>query len=219
KLTLEAPRALVTRLKDGAIGWTSIARPSQAAADSAEVKTAPWKVAIDEIELTRGDLRFADRTLDPPLAMQASALSVAAKNVSADGSTPARFRVRTRIGKTGELSADGEARWDHLHATVHLNARNLDIAALHDYFSGQLNAEFASAEASSRGTLTVAQPSAKAPLALKYAGDAQLTNVHLLNPGGEGDLLKWQVLAVDRIDVGTGSGPLRVETGAVTLSD
>src|SRR5262249_20826622 len=156
KLTLEAPRALVTRLKDGAIGWTSIARPSQAAADSAEVKTAPWKVAIDEIELTRGDLRFADRTLDRPLAMQASALSVAAKNVSADGSTPARFRVRTRIGKTGELSADGEARWDHLHATVHLNARNLDIAALHDYFSGQLNAEFASAEASSRGTLTVA---------------------------------------------------------------
>ena len=217
KVTLETPRALLTRLKDGSIGWAAIARPSKAPPDP--TPAAPWKVAIDTIELTRGDVQFADRSLDPPLALQASALTVAAKNVSADGSTPARFRMRTRIGKAGELSADGDARWDHLAANVRLDARNLDLAALRGYFAEQLNAEFASAELSSRGTLSVAQKAADVPLALKYTGDARLTNVHLLNPGGEDDLLQWQVLALDRLDAGIGSGPPRVEVGAITLSD
>ena len=102
---------------------------------------------------------------------------------------------------------------------MRLDARNLDIAALRPYLASHLNATLAKAELSGRGNVALAKASGDAPLKLAYTGSARLSNVHLLDGTGESDLLKWQVLDVDGIDVKAGEGIPFASLGKVTLSD
>lgn len=215
KIVVDAPRATVTRLADGTIGWASLPPPAQRGADAQA--SPPWRVHVAAIEIARGDVQFADRTVEPAVAVRVSALAATARDLTADGSQAAQFNVRARVGKVGSVAAGGTARWDRLAANVRVDARNLDIAALRPYFAPQLDAEFASAELSTRGTLTIATRGSATTFG--YGGDARLANVHLLNPGGEGDLLKWNLLTLDRVALRFGEEPPQIEVGAVTLSD
>jgi len=72
---------------------------------------------------------------------------------------------------------------------------------------------------SGRGTASLAKPPGALPLRLAYKGTARLSNVHVLDSDGEGDLLKWQVLDLEGVDVKAGEGPPFVAVGKVTLSD
>ena len=127
--------------------------------------------------------------------------------------------MRTRFGSGGTLSANGTARWDTLAATVRVDARNLDIATLRPYVADRLNATLAKAELSGRGTLALAKPAGQLPIRLGYNGTVRLANLHALDSNGENDLLKWQVLDLQEVDVKAGDGPPFVSVGKVTLSD
>ena len=64
-LSVEAARALVTRLDDGRIGWTHLARaPNTAVLDARDARarparepaTAPWAITLDALTLARSHL-------------------------------------------------------------------------------------------------------------------------------------------------------------------
>ena len=106
--------------------------------------------------MTRGDVVIEDAAIEPAVKLRASALAASVKNVVGDGSERAEFSMRTRFGSGGTLGASGNVRWDTLAATVRIDARNLDIAALRPYVASRLNATLAQAELSGRGTVTLA---------------------------------------------------------------
>ncbi|MGE5160028.1 MAG: DUF748 domain-containing protein [Betaproteobacteria bacterium] len=224
RLAIDAPRVAVRRLKDGSINWQQVAmaQPAEgeAAAPSASGASGPaWAFRMKEAEVTRGDVAIEDEAIEPTVKLRASALAATVKNVVGDGSERAEFAVRTRFGSGGTLGASGNVRWDTLAATVRLDARNLDIAALRPYVAGRLNATLAKAELSGRGTVALAKPPGESPLRLAYNGSARLSNLHALDGAGETDLLKWQVLDLEGVDVKAGEGPPFVSLGKVTLSD
>jgi hypothetical protein len=117
--------------------------------------------------------------------LRVSGLAATVKNIAGDGSQAAEFTARSRFGSGGTLSASGNARWDALAATVRIDARNLDIAALRPYVADRINATLARAELSGRGTVTVTQPAKEAALKLNYKGTARLSNLHMLDSSGE----------------------------------
>lgn len=217
QLTMDAPRAVVTRRADGTIGWAAVTAAGKARAGAA--MPAPWRIRVAATGLTRGEMQYIDRGVEPAVAVHITALAATAHNLDTEGSQPAQFDVRARVGKTGSVAAAGNARWNRRAATVRVEARNLDIAALRSYIAARPRAELVSAELSARGTLTVAPAPGGAAMTWDYSGDARLTNVHLLNPGGAGDLLKWKSLALDRIALRIGAAAPQIEVGAVTLSD
>jgi uncharacterized protein involved in outer membrane biogenesis len=222
KLTVDAPRVVVRRLRDGSINWQQVARvkPASGGASTATAPSAPsWMLRVKEAEVARGDVSFEDVATEPAVKLRASSLGATVRNIVGDGSERAEFSMRTRFGSGGMLSASGSARWDALAATVRVDARNLDVAALRPYVADRLNATLARAELSGRGTVTVAQPGKEAPLKLAYKGTARVSNLHALDGSGESDLLKWQVLDVQGVDVKAGEGPPFVALGKVTLSD
>jgi hypothetical protein len=223
KVVVDAPRVVVRRLRDGSINWEQVARAAPvtgAAPDAAPARAAPaWTVRLKAAEVARGDVIFEDGTVDPAVKLRASGFSAVVRNIVGDGSERAEFSVRTRFGSGGTLSASGNARWDALAATVRVDARNLDIAALRPYVASRLNATLARAELSGRGTVILAKPPHDAPLAAAYKGTARVSNLHALDGSGESDLLKWQVLDVEGVDVRAGDGPPFVSLGKVTLSD
>jgi uncharacterized protein involved in outer membrane biogenesis len=224
KLVIDAPRVVVRRLRDGSINWQQVvkAKPAEGeapASASAGAPTRQWAFRMKEAEVTRGDIAFEDAAIEPVVKLRASALAASVKNVVGDGSERAEFSLRTRFGSGGTLGVNGNIRWDALAATVRVDARNLDIAALRPYVAGRLNATLAKAEVSGRGTLALTQPAGATPTRLAYSGTARLSNVHVLDSIGESDLLKWQVLDLDGVDVRAGDGPPFVSVGKVTLSD
>jgi hypothetical protein len=224
KLAVDAPRVAVRRLKDGSINWQQLARAKPVEGDAAAPTTpgtpgAAWAFRLGEADVTRGDIAIEDASVEPMVKLRASALEASVKNVVGDGSERAEFSLRTRFGSGGTLGANGSIRWDALAATVRVDARNLDIAALRPYVASHLNATLAKAEVSGRGTVALAKPTSGLPLRLAYSGTVRLSNVHALDGDGESDLLKWQVLDLDGVDVKSGEGPPFVSVGKVTLSD
>ncbi|MGZ8981843.1 MAG: DUF748 domain-containing protein, partial [Burkholderiaceae bacterium] len=224
KLTVDAPRVVVRRLADGSINWQQVMQAKgpvneAPASTPPSAATTPWTFLLKEAEILRGDIVAEDLAIEPAVKLRASALAATVKNIAGDGSQAAEFVARTRFGSGGTLSASGNARWDALAATVRIDARNLDIGALRSYVADGLNATLARAELSGRGTATVAQPSKDAALKFNYKGTARLSNLHLLDGKGESDLLKWQVLDLEGIDVRAGEGAPFVELGKVALSD
>ncbi|HET9025659.1 MAG TPA: DUF748 domain-containing protein [Burkholderiaceae bacterium] len=224
KLAIDAPRVLVRRLRDGSINWQQLMKANPAQREAAvpappAAAAAPWTVRMKEAEVAGGDVVIEDMAIEPAVKLRASALAASVKNVVGDGSERAEFSMRTRFGSGGTLSANGNVRWDALAATVRLDARNLDVAALRPYVAGLLNATLAKAELSGRGTVALAKPPGASPVRLTYNGTARLSNLHALDSNGENDLLKWQVLDLNGVDVKAGEGPPLVSIGKVTLSD
>jgi uncharacterized protein involved in outer membrane biogenesis len=224
KLALDAPRIVVKRLSDGELNWMRVTRakgaPTPASEPSDSPTTAPpWKFRLKQAEIARGDAQFEDLATEPAVKLRASAITGTFSNVVGDGSEQAEFELRTRFGSGGTLAARGDARWDALAVNARLDARNLDIAALRPYFAARLNAVLAKAELTSRSSVGLRQPNRQAPVSLAFRGDARIGNLHALDAIGENDLLKWQLLDIDRIAVKTGTGPPTVELGKVTLSD
>jgi uncharacterized protein involved in outer membrane biogenesis len=221
RLAVDRPRGLVRRLADGTINWLQVVKPPATAGAEGAGSPAPgpWRLLLKEAQVSGGDLRFEDLAVEPAVRMHASAISATARNVVGDGSRPAEIAVRTRFGSGGTLAADGTAGWNPIAAKIKVDARNLDVAALRPYVAGRLNTVVARIEASVRGAATVAQATREQPLKLAFAGDARLSNLHLLDASGDNDLLKWQSLEATAVDLRLGDGPPRVDVGRVALSD
>lgn len=227
-LSVEAARALVTRLEDGRISWTRLARTSNAAVLDArdararparEPAAAPWAITLDALTLARSQLRFDDAGVSPAASVQLTGLAGTVRNVAADGSRRAEIALRSRVGRDGQLAVNGHARWDRLLADLRLDARALDLGAVRGYVAQQLNAVLVSGELSTRAALTLLQP-ADGPLRIRYDGGARLTNLHALDGGAGGeDLLRWQSLGVDRMVIALGEGPPQVDVGVVALEE
>lgn len=229
-LTLEAPRVRVDRLADGRIGWMLVTQgsddsrkpgaPVRRASAPAAPSAAPFKVTLDGLNLARGQLRFNDTGVEPALRLQFAQIQGSARNLSIDGSRKAELAVRMRSGSGGSLAVNGSARWDRLLADLQIDARNLDVAAVRGYVNQYLNATLVSGEVSSLGRLSLAAQAAPQPMRVRYQGSARLSNLHVIDSidGNDNDLLKWQSLGVDRMDVALGDGPPRIDLGTVALN-
>ena len=156
KVAIETPRATVTRLADGSLGWMQLLRSNSAPA-AAE---APWKIRIGEVELSRGDLRFEDRSTQPAAQVRVAGLQVQAKNLAPGTPERSDLALRAVLGK-GSLAANGWISLDPMASRLAINARNLNLASLRPYLGQYLNAVVASAEASARGQIEFALPPAR----------------------------------------------------------
>lgn len=228
-LTLDAPRVRVDRLADGRIGWTLLTRTQgvgasrrvKAAAAPAAPATPPFKVTLDALRVTRGQVRFNDFAIAPAAHLQFAQIQATMRNISIDGSRNADLALQLRSGSGGTLVVNGSVRWDRLQTDLKIDARNLDLGAVRGYLNQYLNATLVSGELSSLGRLNLAMPPTPQPMRLRYAGSARLSNLNVMDTidGADNDLLKWQSLGVDRMNIGLGDHAPRVELGTVALNE
>ena len=225
-LTIDAPRVRVDRLADGRIGWALLGRPASAASTGrgkaqTAAATPPFKVTLDTVRVARGQVRFNDAGVEPAARLQFAQIQGNVRNISIDGSRKADLALQLRSGSGGTLAVNGSARWDRLQTDLRIDARNLDLGAARGYLNQYLNATLVSGEISSLGRLTLAAQPAPQPMQIRYAGSARLSNLHVIDSidGADNDLLKWQSLGVDRMDIALGNGPPSIELGTVALNE
>jgi hypothetical protein len=109
--------------------------------------------------------------------------------------------------------------WNPLAVKLALDVKELQAVRAQPYLAGRLNAAIAEGELAARGELSVSQPAGAAAPQIAYDGHLRITNARAVATVNGEDLLRWQVLEIDRASVRTGEAPPKVELGAIGLSD
>ncbi len=233
------PKIGLQRLVDGrwmADDWLVAASPapidSKAGAPAKpQPDGKPWQLTLGELNLSQGDIAYADATTNTPVAFDVSALNLNLKNLG----WPTRARAkpiswtvaaRMRHGQTepGTLNGRGTASLSPISAKADLTAQRLPLQALAPYFASGAKLALLRADTSFKGQVDMA--SRVDGLALQVKGDVKLEDLRAdtlaqLEPYKPAEeLLSWKDLSLVGLNLALQPGVApQVEVAQTSLSD
>jgi hypothetical protein len=190
-------------------------------------QTAPWSVALKELQVDGARVAYADRQAPKPVRLDVSNIQVSLRNATLAGTQPAPLTVSARVAsgqaEPGQLRYDGKLAWAPLLAQGQLTVQDFPLHAVAPYAAEVLNLDLERADASFKGPVRFASTSAGPELSLQ--GDAQLDEVRALTGAGTDgvqgeELLQWKSLQVPGVVVALAPGQAtHVATKEAVLSD
>ncbi len=146
------------------------------------------------------------------------------RNVTSAGTTPMQLRLKAQSSGAaagavrGTLAVDGTARVEPLETDLRVDLRNFDLVPVWPYVADRLSVDFVRGELSSRSRLQLAASPA-GPLRVKLDGGLRLVDLQVLSPGSNEELLRWQALDIERVNLALGEGPADIQLGTIALAD
>lgn len=234
RLAIDTPRVSVKRLAGGVIGWGRLVRSSQATEAPATTSPGPgkgsdpeqpgWSVALAAVEVSNGTVDWEDVSVEPAARLSLSAVAGTVRNVTSAGTTPMQLRLQAQSSGAaagavrGTLAVDGTARVEPLETDLRVDLRNFDLVPVWPYVADRLSVDFVRGELSSRSRLQLAASPA-GPLRVKLDGGLRLVDLQVLSPGSNEELLRWQALDIERVNLALGEGPADIQLGTIALAD
>jgi uncharacterized protein involved in outer membrane biogenesis len=210
---LAQPQVELRRLEDGAIDLVAALTPTGGAADeAAEESAAALAIRLGALRIDGGRVAFEDRAAPRPvqLALQDIALAVTDYR-SADGHR-ADLTLEAGSAAGGSLSVSGAVRGVPLDVGLDVGVEGLSLLPALPYAAEAMNLEVTSLLADAAGRVTL---SADEPFA--YAGKASLRALHSRLPDEEAQLIGWQAMDAEGIELTLAGRSLRI--GKVALSE
>lgn len=216
RATVTGARARAGRDADGRrfVYWQALI--AEAPPKAAAGRSADWSVRLQQLDVVNARLQAFDQAVSPAVVLNADGLNAVVRNLDSDLAKRIDVQLRTRLGG-GTAAGRGWLRVQPLATELAVDVANVDVSPLRPYVARFANAELASAAVSAKGTLAI--DIAKETPRVRYQGTARVTDFAALNPSGEGELARWQALALDAVRVDTGTQPLSVDIGALKLND
>ncbi|MBE2262819.1 MAG: DUF748 domain-containing protein [Burkholderiaceae bacterium] len=184
KLVVGKPRVELSRAADGRWRlqeWLKEAkvvrseRKAEAAAGKAGA-VAPWKLAVDDLQISGGVLDWRDDTTAQPVAVDLTDLQLQLRQFVLGGKKPATLQVAARLGAAGgppgRLSYKGTVGTEPARAQGALELVRLPVDAFEAYFGDALNIDLLNAAASFKGSVDFADTPA-GPRA-RVSGDTRI---------------------------------------------
>jgi hypothetical protein len=211
KLSVSQPQVAVRRERDGQWMVQSWLKPATAAPRQvAATQSKPWAMAVQDVALVGGAVKFVDKTTAKPVVFELSALSVALKNFSTKGKQAfganVSTQIRTRASEAGRVQWQGNLGLSPLMAQGRVDASRVPLQAFEPYLADVLNIHLIRADASFKGQVNYAQ-SAAGPV-LKLTGDTLVEELQANSlastqePVQVGqELLNWKLLSLRGLDV------------------
>lgn len=178
------------------------AEPAQtpAAADSPKTETAPskpWQVLLKDVQLRDYQVHLADRSANPPVALDVGPLNVDLQDFDSLNGSPFKVRLDTGLGKQGKVSADGVVNLAPVTAQLNVKTQDIDLRVAQSYISPFIRLELRSGMLGSDLKVNL---KSTAPLALSVTGRAQIDQLHTLDTLKTRDFLKWQQVVVEGLN-------------------
>jgi len=207
------------RLPDGSINLARLLAtdPAGAPSPTAAQATAPaWAYVVKRVALERAGVRFVDAAVRPTLDLPIEAVQLTLENLSSERGARARLQVRAQVDRTATLAADGHVVLDPPAAELAIEATGVPIPRFEPYYGSRLNVAIGAGTAGTRGRLVASLPPGASP-AVKYSGDATVSNLAVQDRAGGDDLLRWRSLFLGQLAIDT--TPLALTLGEVALTD
>jgi hypothetical protein len=171
-------------------------------------------VDIDELLVEKGKVLFTDAVPTDPFQWTLSDIRLAGSGLStADGKT-GNASLSLSLPKKGTVSLAGPVTIEPLSAKLALMLKDLDIPAFQPYFSETVRIRITGGKIGADGTLLV--DSAGGALKTRYTGKLLVSNFASIDAAQANDLLKWDALHLNGIDMG--NTPLSVHVREIALS-
>ena len=227
---LAEPRVEIRRLEDGAIDLVAALTPAAKAAEGATGEAAEeaagaavesgaddaaapgLAIRLGALRIDGGRVAFADRAAPRPVQMALQDIALAVTDYrSADGHR-ADVELEAAAATGGTLAVSGTVRGTPLDVGLEVDVAGLSLLPALPYTEEAVNLEVSSllADAAGRVTLNDAEPFA-------YAGNAALRMLDSRLPGEDAQLLGWQALDAEGIELSLAGRAVRI--GKVGLSE
>jgi len=213
-------RLKAARLADGSLDWSHLL-PAQKSTPTPAAPAKPWTLRLGEVQLTGGRIDVTDHAVEPAARLAVDNIAASVREFASEGSARSAVNLRARTGG-GSVTTRGWLRMTPLAANLDIDVANVDVAALRPYLQRFANAILSSGSVWTKGKLALesGKPApAEDAVRVAYDGSARVTNLLLLDAGGDSELVRWQVLILDAIRLRTGVSPPEVSLGSVALSD
>jgi hypothetical protein len=182
-----------------------------------EAAPAPaWHYKIGVLSLNDAALSLNDLAANPPVALKLAPLQVKVAQISDAFNQPWPVEVSGTFNKKGTFSTRGSVTLAPLTLALHVDAKNLDVAAFEPYFGARLNATVASALFSADGELKASRPADLWQAA--YDGSTSLDNVRMLDRATADLFAGWRSLNVTHIKARYDVHGPDFEAGNIALS-
>lgn len=218
---LQQPRVELRRLEDGTLDLAAALTPAGGDGDDAAAEggdgdggaaTPGLVIELGALRIDGGRVAFEDRTAPRPVQLVLQDLGLAVTDYrSADGHR-ADVELQAAAASGGTLAVSGAVRATPLDVGVDLDVQGLSLLPALPYTDEAMNLEVASLLADAQGRITLSD---EEPFA--YAGTAALRALDSRLPGKDEQLIGWQAMDAEGIDLSLARRSLRI--GKVALSE
>jgi uncharacterized protein involved in outer membrane biogenesis len=222
---LEQPRVELRRLEDGTIDLAAALTPAASDPDDADADAAEGDgdaageaaapglaIELGALRIGGGRVAFEDRMAPRPVQLVLEDLGLAVTDYrSADGHR-ADVELEAMAASGGSLAVSGAVRATPLDVGLDLDVQGLFLLPALPYADEAMNLEVSSLLADAEGRITLSD---EEPFA--YAGKASLRALDSRLPGKDEQLVGWQAVDAEGIDLSLAGRSLRI--GKVILSE
>ncbi len=192
--------------------------PKQEQAKQAPSKESekPWLVKVGKVSLDQYTIKVEDRTTADPITLVADEINLKAENLSTAKGQRGNASLALRLNQKGTVSANGPFGINPIFGNLKMSLKGIDIRSLQPYFSDRVKIIIEDGNFSTAGNLLFSEQEGKG-VQLTYKGDCSLANFASIDMLNAEDLLKWESLALNDVDIGY--NPLYIHINGIALTN
>ena len=203
----------LTRLRDGSIEVPM--RPAHAEATAAD-SPAPWILTLGHLSLSSYKFVLADESVKPAATHRVAIAQLDAAGLTTEGGGKGTMSAKLEIGKAGSADLESTFSVEPLSLNARIDARRIDLVAFRPYVEQFATVALKSADASAKGTLTMAGKGNAMRIA--YSGSANIAKVASVDTASREDLVNWDSVSFTGVDFAwTRSDPLHIAVSEIAV--
>lgn len=177
--------------------------PVEAEPDTAIEPTEPpppWQLQVITVDLNNYHLHLEDRQPAQHVKLELSPLNLSLRDFDSNGQAPFQLSLDTGVNDSGRLEASGGVTLTPLSADLQVSSSDLNLQLVRAYVEPLVRIQLRSGLL---GSQLQVQLRGVQPLDISVSGDANVTQLHIVDSARKRDLLKWQRLDLSGIDYQT----------------
>ncbi|HKY73448.1 MAG TPA: DUF748 domain-containing protein [Nitrospira sp.] len=193
----------IWRNPDGSLNVPGLFMPAKAAGseDSPPAKKGPaWTVSIKEASLTHHDIEIEDRSLNSPVEINITDLTVRTHDVVFPFKEPIPLTLDHRLNDTGTVSVEGQLLVQPLQAELALALKNIAIPPFEPYFERFARVTVDSGAIDLDGSLRFSSEHPKGPL-LAFEGQLGVKSLAIAARDEGTPVVSWKQVQLNEISL------------------
>jgi hypothetical protein len=215
RLRLERPSVLFGRDADGKWSWERMVPPPTrevVVQTYREIeKAARWTVEVGRFEVVDSHGRFVDRTIDPPVSLDAGDIQLAITGFTTRPGAFFGVVSSSSLPRGGTTKSSGRVSMNPVQFEADVALDGLDLTVAQPYLGRLLPFEILSGRAGSKGKVAGGLDPKKGPWA-KFAGDLEARTMALRETVTGSTPLKWDAVQVRGVEAGYGPTAVGVKS-------
>ena len=160
----------------------------------------PWQLQVSAVDLNNYHVHLEDRQPAQHVKLELAPLNLSLRDFDSSGQAPFQLSLDTGVNTTGQLQASGDVSLTPLSANLQVSSSDLNLQLVRAYVEPLVRIQLRSGLL---GSQLQVQLRGVQPLDIGVSGDANVTQLHIVDSARKRDLLKWQRLELSGIDYQT----------------